>query len=181
MKTLWLTIGSLVAGSAVCAADGTHWIGTWGASPAPQLPNAAQMLSSKVLFSNQTIREIVHISVGGNTVRVRLSNAYGHEAVTIGAAHIALRDNQSAIVAASDRRLTFGGRPLVSIPANALVLSDPVQLNVSAFSDVAVSLFLPKPSAGAGIHYAAQQTSYIASGDVTASASLGPALVTVIV
>jgi lysophospholipase L1-like esterase len=104
-------------------------------------------------------------------VRVRLSNAYGSDAVKVGAAHVALRDNKSAIVAASDRVLTFSGRPSVSIPANALVLSDPVQLDIPASADVAISLFLPEPTTGAGIHYSAQQTSYAASGDLTGSAS----------
>ncbi|MBV9501990.1 MAG: SGNH/GDSL hydrolase family protein [Acidobacteriaceae bacterium] len=153
------------------AAEQTHWIGTWGASPAPQLSNAAQMFRDKLLFSNQTIREIVHTSAGGATVRVRLSNVYGKEAVLIGAAHIALRDHNSEIVPSSDHVLTFSGRSSVSIPANALVLSDSVKLDVSGSADVAISIFLPKPSAGAGIHYGAQQTSYIGSGDLTGSAS----------
>ena len=157
------------------AANETHWIGTWGASPAPPDANAAQMLANKLLFSNQTIREIVHTSAGGSTVRVRLSNAYGREPITIGAAHIALRDSQSAIVAASDHALTFGGRSSVLIPADATVLSDPVSLEIPASGDVAISLFLPKPTTGAGIHYAAQQTSYIASGDVTGTPSLAEA------
>src|SRR4051794_19502740 len=163
---------TIVFSCAAFAADGTHWIGTWGASPAPPYANPAQMLANKLLFSNQTIREIVHTSAGGGTVRVRLSNAYGREPITIGAAHIALRDSQSAIVPASDRRLTFGGRPSVSIPADAMVLSDPASLEIPTSGDVAISLFLPKPTTGAGIHYAAQQTSYIAAGDVTGSPSL---------
>src|SRR5947209_2961279 len=171
MKIVFLTVLSLASICVSYAADQTHWIGTWGASPAPQLSNPAQMLANKLLFSNQTIREIVHTSVGGNTVRVRLSNAYGREPITIGAAHIALRDKQSSIVPASDRPLTFGGRPSVSVPSDAMVLSDPVQLDLPASGDVAISLFLPKPTAGAGIHYAAQQTSYVAPGDVTGSVS----------
>jgi lysophospholipase L1-like esterase len=172
MRIVCLAIFSLISIYTAHAADTTHWIGTWGASPAPQLSNPAQMLASKLLFSNQTIREIVHISAGGNTVRVRLSNAYGRESVTVGAAHIALRANESAVVPASDHPLTFGGRPSVVIPADAMVLSDPVSLDLPASADVAISLFLPKPTAAAGIHYAAQQTSYIAAGNATGSPSL---------
>jgi lysophospholipase L1-like esterase len=175
MKIVLISLLFLASVCSGYAADEAHWIGTWGASPAPQLSNPAQMLANKLLFSNQTIREIVHTSAGGNTVRVRLSNAYGREPVTIGAAHIALRDKQSAIVSASDRPLTFGGRPSVLIPSDAMVLSDPVQLDVPASGDVAISLFLPKPTTSAGIHYAAQQTSYIAPGDVTGSTSLSEA------
>ena len=77
------------------AAEKTHWVATWGASPAPQLAEDSQMRSAKLEFDNQTLREIVHISIGGNTLRVRLSNAYGKEAVDIGAAHIALRGQGS--------------------------------------------------------------------------------------
>ena len=130
------------------------------------------MLAAKMLFSHQTIREIVHISAGGSKVRLRLSNAYGVESVAVGAAHIALSDHQSAIVPSSDHPLTFSGRPSVIIPANAMVLSDPIDMILPASADVAVSLFLPKPAAAAGIHYGAQQTSYIAAGDSTAAASL---------
>ena len=149
----------------------SHWVATWGASPAPQLADEMQMRTAKLAYDNQTLREIVHASIGGGSIRVRLSNAYGKEAVEIGSAHIALRAKASEIVAGSDRALTFSGRPSVSIPPNALVLSDPVKLNVAAASDIAISLFLPKPALGAGIHYSAQQTSYTGPGDLTGAAS----------
>src|SRR6266571_4886929 len=96
------------------AAGKTHWVATWGASPAPQLADEAQMRSAKLVFENQTLREIVHTTMGGKTVRVRLSNAFGKDAVDIGAAHIALRSKGAGIVEDSDRALTFGGRPAVS-------------------------------------------------------------------
>jgi lysophospholipase L1-like esterase len=145
----------------------THWVATWGASPAPQLTGADQ-----IRFENQTLREIVHVSLGGKTVRVRLSNAYGQETVKIGAAHIALRSKDSAITPGTDRTLTFSGQPSISIPANALVLSDPVQLDVPASADLAISVYVPDKVDGAGIHYSAQQTSYVASDDATAKPEL---------
>jgi lysophospholipase L1-like esterase len=171
MKIVSLLVFSVASVCAAAAADQTHWIGTWGASPAPQLSDAAQMAAEHLLFADQTIREIVHTSAGGNTLRVRLSNAYGKTSITVGSAHIALRDKESAIVASSDRALTFGGRPTATIPADATVLSDPIKLDVPPLSDVAISLYLPKPTTGAGIHYAAQQTSYIGKGDLSGSAS----------
>src|SRR5689334_16823091 len=85
----------------------THWTGTWGASPSPQLPDVAQMSKAKLTFANQTVREIVHVSIGGSLVRVRLSNAHGKEAVEIGAAHIGLRQKNAAIAVGSDHVLTF--------------------------------------------------------------------------
>ncbi|HWB86591.1 MAG TPA: SGNH/GDSL hydrolase family protein [Bryobacteraceae bacterium] len=157
----------------------THWVAAWGASPAPQLPDQAQMRAAKLEFNNQTIREIVHTSIGSNTVRVRLSNAYGHAPVEIGAAHIALRAEGPGIVPGSDRALTFSGRKTVTIPADALVLSDPVKLDLPAPADVAISIFIPGAAEGAGVHYGAQQTSYIAQGNAAAAASLAqPAMVT---
>jgi lysophospholipase L1-like esterase len=133
------------------------------------------MQEAKLLFDNQTLREIVHTSIGSDTVRVRLSNAYGKRAVEIGAAHIALRAKGAEIVAGSDRPLTFSGRTALSIPPNAVVLSDPVKLDVPAAGDLAVSIFLPKPTTGASIHYGAQQTSYIGRGDLTGAASFSEA------
>jgi lysophospholipase L1-like esterase len=155
------------------AAGQSHWIGSWGASPSPQLADAAQMSSQGLIFSNQTVREIVHVSAGGSSVRVRLSNAYGKMPVQIAAVHIARRTSGSAIDASSDRAVTFSGQASVMIPTDALVLSDPVPFDLAANSDIAVSLYLAKPAVGAGIHYAAQQTNYVGAGDRTAAAEIG--------
>jgi lysophospholipase L1-like esterase len=157
--------------SAAFGANHQHWVATWGASPARQLADETQMRAAKLCFENQTLREIVHTSIGSGVVRVRLSNAYGRETVVIGATHIALRAHGSEVVPGSDRVVTFSGRAAVSIPANALVLSDPVKLDVPAGGDVAVSIFLPKQTTGAGIHYSAEQTSYVGPGDTTGAAS----------
>jgi lysophospholipase L1-like esterase len=150
----------------------------WGASPAPQLSDEAQMRTAKLLFDNQTIREIVHTSIASDTVRVRLSNAYGKQAVEIGAVHIALQDKGSSIAAGSDQAVTFGGRPSVSIAPNAQALSDPVKLTAPA-GNLAISIFLPHAASGAGIHYGAQQTAYIGPGDLTGAAEMAePATIT---
>ena len=155
----------------LASAQQSAWLVSWGASPAPQLPASALTQSQKFIFHNQTLREIVHLSIGGKTLRVRLSNAYGSRALEVRSAHLAIRSGNSSIADGSDRALTFGGRSSVSIPPNALVLSDPVDLDVPAFSDLAISLFVPNAE-GAGIHYAAEQTSYLASGDLTRASSL---------
>jgi len=150
------------------------WIGTWGASPSPQLSSSAEMLSSHLLFENQTVREVVHTSAAGGPVRVRLSNAYGKDSVTVGAAHIALSDRGSSTVASSDHALTFGGRSAVTIPPDAEMLSDPVDLTLPAQSDVVISLYLPKAVSGGGIHYSAQQTTFIGAGNQTAATAFQP-------
>ena len=115
-------------------------------------------------FTNQTLRQIVHTSIGGSKARVVLSNAYGTAPVTVGGAHVALRDKEAAIQSASDRPLTFGGRPTVTIPANAVIYSDPVNLTVPQMSDVAIDLYLPATTnapATLTMHGGALQTSYI--------------------
>lgn len=150
----------------------THWVGTWAASPAPQLPEAAQMYAAKLIFENQTLREIVHTSIGGDTVRVRLSNAYGGQMVEVGAAHIAVRAKEGSIVPGTDRVLQFGGRGEVWLSTDAPALSDPVKLDVPAGGDLAISIYLPKAVEGAGIHYGASQTNYIGKGDQTGAETM---------
>ena len=155
-----------------------RWVVAWGASPAPQLPDEAQMRTAKLLFDNQTIREIVHTSIASGAVRVRLSNAYGKQAVEIGAVHIALHGNGSSIAAGSDHALTFSGRASVWIAPNGQALSDPVKLAAPA-GDLVISIFLPHAASGAGIHYGAQQTAYIGSGDLTNAPEISqPATIT---
>ena len=115
-------------------------------------------------FTNQTLRQIVHTSIGGSRARVVLSNAYGTAPLTIGAAYIALRDKQAAIETASGRPLTFSGKPTITIPANAVMYSDPVNLAVPQMADLAIDLYLPGTtniSATLTMHGGAFQTSYI--------------------
>jgi len=115
-------------------------------------------------FTNQTLRQIVHATIGGSKARVVLSNAYGTAPVTIGAAHIALRDRQGAIQAASGGALTFSGKPTMTIPANAVIYSDPVSVAVPPMSDLAIDLYLPGTTNAAStltMHGGALQTSYI--------------------
>ncbi len=117
-----------------------------------------------VHFVNQTLRQVVHTSIGGSKVRIVLSNVHGNTPLTIGAAHIALRDKGSTILSGSGRALAFSGRPTITIPANAVVYSDPVDLNVPATSDLAIDVYLPGSTNSPSpltVHQAALQTNYI--------------------
>jgi lysophospholipase L1-like esterase len=144
---------------------------SWGASASP--PVEAEQIRRKGLeFNNQTLREIVHLSIGGSAVRVRFSNFFGRQSLEIGSAHLALRASDSAILTSSDRALTFGGMAGVTVPPNAFVVSDPVKLAAPAESDLAISIFVPHVTAAAGIHNFAQQTSYVGAGDLTAALSI---------
>lgn len=167
-----LLFSALASPHAFAAAKNDTWIVTWGASPAPQESDEAKRQKEKLEFHAQTIREIVHISAGSTVIRVRLSNAFGKDAVEIGAAHIALSGEKSAVVAGTDHPLTFGGRTSISIPPNALVLSDPVNMKAPALANLSISLFIPQSASAGGIHYSAEQTSYLAPGDQTAALDL---------
>jgi len=155
---------------------GEHWIATWStagvgrpqnpplvppvAGAPAQVPQPAPFLH----FDNQTLRQIVRTSVGGSRVRIVLSNVFGTAPVTIGAAHVALRDKESSIVATSDRALTFSGRSTMTIPAGAMLVSDPVALTIPAAADLAIDLYLPGTTNGPSpvtMHNGALQTSYV--------------------
>jgi lysophospholipase L1-like esterase len=154
--------------AAVLAQTTERWAATWGTAPAGPPPS-----SSTTILSNQTLRLIVHGSVGGSRARIRISNEMGSTTLGIGAARIALRSSGAALVAGTDRQLLFGGRSAVSIPAGASVLSDPVSLNVPPFADLAVSLYLPGSTPLATQHPSALQTNYVSTaGNQAANASL---------
>jgi len=139
-----------------------HWVGTWATAPAP---------AEGAALSNQTLRMNARISIGGDTLRVRLSNAYGVGPLTIGAAHLGLRDSGPGIVGSSDRVLTFGGATSATIAAGSLLLSDPVQLSVAPSSDLVVTFWLPEelPTRFGITGRYARQTNYISPpGDFSA-------------
>jgi lysophospholipase L1-like esterase len=83
------------------------------------------------------------ISIGGDTLRVRVSNAYGNGKLAIGAAYVGIRDKGPGIVPGSERALTFGGCGSATVAAGALVISDSVTLDVKPLADLAVTLYLP--------------------------------------
>jgi lysophospholipase L1-like esterase len=146
------------------------WVGSWAAAPhVPGLGFEDILPSQLFTFDDQTVRQIVRISAGGDRVRVRLSNVFGEEPLVVGAAHIAMRDGDARIDAASDRELTFSGQPAISIPPGALALSDPVDIAVSPLAELAISLYLPQPTTGTTVHGTALQTNYSSpAGNFTA-------------
>jgi lysophospholipase L1-like esterase len=116
---------------------------------------------------------IARASIGGKTVRVRLSNALGAPSVAIGAAHIAIHAKGSAIVPASDRALTFSGKPTATIYGGQVLVSDPVALDVAPLSDLAISLYLPSETGPPTSHTFALRSTYISSeGDFTARSDI---------
>ncbi len=145
-----------------------RWVATWGAAPAGPPPAASTMS-----LANQTLRLVVHASVGGSRARIRVSNEMGSTSLGIGAARIALRASGANLVAGTDRALLFGGRAALTIPAGGAAISDPVAFNVPPFADLAVSLYLPASTRVTTLHNAALQTSYVSTaGNQSANGSL---------
>lgn len=176
----WLAAGVLSLGlglpaAAVANGRGDHHhhhfdhehIGTWAASP--QTQNATQV--AREFAAGTTIRQIVRVSLGGVEIRVRFSNELSSVPLQIGAASVGLRSSGAAIVAGSDRPLTFGGKSSIVVPAGAPAVSDPVLLRVPPLSDLAISLYLPAATSGTTFHNVASQTNYIApaGGDYTSA------------
>ncbi|MFD9739445.1 SGNH/GDSL hydrolase family protein [Umezawaea sp. NPDC059074] len=154
------------------ASSHVRWVGAWATSP------TTVPASDTTTFEDQTLRQVVHLSVGGTSVRVRLSNEFGTAPLVIGEAHVARRAGTAAAVdPRTDRRLTFGGRPSVTVPPGAPLLSDPVALSVVADSDLVVSIHLPRRTPATTVHAFPFQDGYVAAGNVTGSADLTPTAV----
>jgi lysophospholipase L1-like esterase len=180
-----LLLAALTAGSvavALAAQDGS-WVATWGASPQSEVEPIFGPPPPPVVFENQSIRMVARISKGGDRIRVRLDNSQGTEPVVIGAAHIALHAAGSNTVPGTDRALTFGGRPSVTLPPGAPMLSDPVALPVPDLTELAVSIYLPKSTAALSGHTLGVQTTYLGAqgaGDQTADPAFNAAQTTLV-
>jgi lysophospholipase L1-like esterase len=144
-----------------------QWVGTW-AAPTMQAEGADIRR-----FSGVTLREIAHISVGGEQIRLRFTNEFGLDPLTVSDAHVALSAGGGAIQPNSDHAVTFGGAASVNIPPGAAIFSDPVPLAVAPLADLAVSFYLPKQTMRAEtFHWFAGLDNYLANGDLSAAPEL---------
>jgi lysophospholipase L1-like esterase len=153
-----------------------HWVATWTTAlvarpavlPAPA-PNAPPVNPPAVTPNNQTLRQIVRTSIAGTRARVVFANTFGATPLNIGGASIALHDKDWDIVASSLRKLTVNGSTSFRVPAGALMLSDPVDLQVPDRAELAIDMFVPD-DLGSGpspitMHNGANQTSYVTIGN----------------
>lgn len=150
-----------------------QWVGTWAATPAP---------ADGVSLSAPTIRMFPRVSIGGDTIRVRISNAHGNDKLRIGAARVALRAGMGpGTVAGTDRVLTFNGSTTAVVPTGSFLISDPVSLSVAPLADLAVSIYLPDeltPAFGVTGRYARQINYFSPPGDFTAETVIPASRVT---
>ena len=160
----------LLSASALRAAPQERWIATWAASPQPSAPDNPHPLAK---LDGQTVRELVHLSLGGNRLRLRLSNEYGSSPLVIGAVTVAQPAGPSAIAPASIHAVTFDGRSSVTIPAAVPILSDPIDLPTAPGSELTVSIYFPERVAFPTLHFLALKTAYVSQrGDHTRDATL---------
>jgi lysophospholipase L1-like esterase len=160
-----------IAGVSAKPAVTVRWVGSWASSQ--QIPETGNALSPEAL-RDATLRQIVHLTVGGKELRVRLSNAFGTAPLTILAVHIArpVSKETGSIDAATDRALTFAGGSSVTIPAGADYYSDPVAFDAPALSDLAITLYLEVPPQRETSHPGSRETSFLVHGNHVAAATL---------
>ena len=159
--------------SKLFAAEDT-WITTWGCAPQLTEPNNLPPAS----LANATLRQFVRTSVGGKNLRVRFSNIFGTDSVTIHSAHVALAAGKGGagngeINPATDKVLTFHGTAEVVIPSGESVLSDALNFNLPALADVAVSIYFGDISATIVTgHPGSRTTSFVVASNSVSATSL---------
>ncbi len=142
-------------------AAGPHWVASWAASPS----DASRTQPS---LDGQTVRMIVAPHLGGQTLRVHLSNRFGRQPIVLDHVTVGLEADGAALVAGSQRPVTFGGAAAVTIAAGQDAVSDPVDLTFAAFQNLAVSVYVAGTIANPTEHRLTRQTNYLSpagSGD----------------
>ncbi len=144
----------------------SNWVTSWAASPQPRWDGdfALPVRVPNQLW-NQTVRQVLRLSLGGQRLRLRISNRYGTKPLHIGAVSAALVANGGAIQPDTARQALFDGQAYLTVPVGAAVISDPIELSVDDCADVAVSLYFPEPTAPQTFHWDGLQTAYIGSGN----------------
>jgi lysophospholipase L1-like esterase len=168
-EILALASGTAIAAAALPAPAQAHgradgWTATWAAAPTTIPPGTPLELA------DQTVRQVVHTSLGGDRLRIRLTNEFGTTPLHVGEVHVAIRSGTGADTDArpgTDRRVTFGGQRSATVPAGAPLVSDPVSLSVRAGADLVISIWLPDRTPVTTLAAFAFQENAIAAGNVT--------------
>jgi lysophospholipase L1-like esterase len=163
-----MRLGVLIAALCLAVPAQAAWVGSWATSQ--QIPEERNALAAHDL-DDATLRQTVHLSLTGASLRVRLSNAFGTAPLHITAAHVAraTASGSDAIIAASDTALHFAGRSDVTIPAGAEYVSDPVAF---AGTDIAISLHFEAAPAQQTSHPGSRTTSFLLHGDHVSDTAL---------
>jgi len=154
------------------------WVATWQASPQPVWgPDFLFPTNVPTELSNKTVRQVVRISLGGEALRIVLSNAYGNQPLLVGRASVARpgEGNKDTVISDSLHAVTFGGQESATILPGTSLVSDPVAFPVPALAEIVVSLYLPDTTPMATFHWDGRQTTWILRGDQTQSTTIGNA------
>ena len=143
-------------------AQSSKWVGTW--STAPQLVETGNNPPSPGL-SNNTLRQIVHVSLGGDSLRMRFTNEFSSNPVTMHSVHIAVSLGSDTIDIATDIPLYFSGNQEVTMQAGAAVMSDPFYFPLQPLSNVAITIYFGSTSSDVSGHPGSRTTSYILTGN----------------
>ena len=168
---------AITAPAGVARAAGIEpWITTWAATPAPRWAEELPApFNVPEVLEGQTVRQVARISVGGDQLRIVLSNEFGTRPVTIGNTTVALSAGGDKVDPETIKPVTFGGQSSAVIPPGAPLVSDPVDLAVKPLSSVAVSFYLPKKTGVTSVHWDGAQTTYVSgTGDKTKDAGFTP-------
>ncbi len=179
LLTVWVgvqLITSLACSGLPAGEDHLAWVGTW--ATAPMAAEVRDMPPVPPGLAGSTLRQIVHVSIGGTELRVRFSNAFGRTPLTIVAAHIARSVEGGAIDPETDTPLTFGRMASITVPAGALVVSDPVKFRLAPLSDLAVTIYAQQVPEVITVHPASHCTSFLQAGDQVAAPELPDAIPT---
>lgn len=165
-----LLVAALVSPAAAQrGADRAHWVGTWA---------SAQMVPvgrfSQADLTDATVRQVVRVSLGGDTIRIRLSNAFGTRPLRIESVQVARSADPATarIAPGTGRAVTFSGEGAVTIPAGGDAVSDPVELAVPPLSHLAISFYLPRPPSPRTSHPGSRTTTFLAHGNRSAAPNL---------
>jgi lysophospholipase L1-like esterase len=149
--------------------DTRHWVGTWSA--APQLTEPRNLPPAPGLTSN-TLRQVVHVSIGGKQLKFHFSNAFGTNPVTMNAVHLADSAGGSEIFPATDKALAFQGVSSVTIPPGQVVVSDPFDFDLAPLTNVTVTIYFGNTSPAVTGHPGSRTTSYVQTGDAVSASDL---------
>lgn len=174
IQQVLVTVAVFLCVASPLQAAQSHWVGSWAASQ--QLVEPHNSLSPDDL-RDCTLRQIVHLSLGGTKLRVHLSNRFGTAPLRFVSAHIARSAAAASakIDTATDKTLTFSGSADVTVPAGADYVSDPIDFRAASFADIAISLHLETPPAEETGHPGSRATSYVTHGDHVSEADLADA------
>ncbi len=169
---LLMLVALVAAGPAPVAtpAHPTSWVGTWASVP------TATPATATPVVADETVRQVVHTSIAGQALRLRLTNEFGTTPLHVGEVRVARRAGTTGtdIVPATDRTVTFGGHRSATVPAGAPLVSDPVRLALPAHTDLVVSIYLPEPTPVTTLHAFAYQDNVRAAGNVTGHRKVTP-------